>query len=74
MNAQKAQIRTASVAIGIEPKSAHNGGYRVTAATSDRHAARLVFQSVSEPCRLCPLPLEAGVLRLSAQDADYERP
>jgi hypothetical protein len=26
MNAQKAQIRTASVAIGIEPKSAHNGG------------------------------------------------
>ena len=50
------------------------GGYRVTAATSDRHAARLVFQSVSEPCRLCPLPLEAGVLRLSAQDADYERP
>jgi hypothetical protein len=29
MNAQKAQIRTASVAIGIEPKSARNGGYRV---------------------------------------------
>jgi hypothetical protein len=27
MNAQKAQIRTASVAIGIEPKSAQIGGY-----------------------------------------------
>jgi len=26
MDAQKAQIRTASVAIGIEPKSARNGG------------------------------------------------
>jgi hypothetical protein len=29
MDAQKAQIRTASVAIGIEPKSARNGGSRV---------------------------------------------
>jgi hypothetical protein len=27
MDAQNAQIRTASVAIGIEPKSARNGGY-----------------------------------------------
>jgi hypothetical protein len=26
MDAQNAQIRTASVAIGIEPKSARNGG------------------------------------------------
>jgi hypothetical protein len=26
MDAQKAQIRTAGVAIGIEPKSARNGG------------------------------------------------
>jgi hypothetical protein len=27
MDAQNAQIRTASVAIGIEPKPARNGGY-----------------------------------------------
>jgi hypothetical protein len=39
MNAQKAHIRTASVAIGIEPKSAHNGGsVRRTVVVTD-HAA-----------------------------------
>jgi hypothetical protein len=27
--------------------AAPNGGYRATAVTSDRHAARLVFQKVS---------------------------
>ena len=27
----------------------HIGGSRATAATSDRHAARLVFQGMSEP-------------------------
>ena len=30
-------------------EAAHDGGYRVTAATSDRHAARLVFHRVSKP-------------------------
>ena len=48
MDAQKAQIRTASLAIGIEPKSASNGGdvrgsrwrsgYRATAIGEVRHA------------------------------------
>jgi hypothetical protein len=47
MDAPKAQIRTASVAIGIEPKSARNGGYRAMPAASDHHAARLAFQRVS---------------------------
>ena len=31
---------------------AHIGGYRVLAVTSEHHVARLVFQCVSEPCRL----------------------
>ena len=29
--------------------AAHNGGSRATAATSNHHAARLVFQNMSEP-------------------------
>jgi hypothetical protein len=37
MDAQKAQIRTASVAIGIEPKSARNGGYSLVAGTNGDH-------------------------------------
>jgi hypothetical protein len=33
----------------LHEKTVHNGGSRATAATSDRHAARLVFQGMSEP-------------------------
>jgi hypothetical protein len=38
--------RTAGMTIEV---AAHIGGSRATAAASDRHAARLAFQSVSEP-------------------------
>ena len=37
MDAQKAQIRTASVVIGIEPKSAQNGSARVLLNLSITH-------------------------------------
>jgi hypothetical protein len=30
-------------------QSTHNGGSRATAATSDRHAARVAFQNASDP-------------------------
>jgi hypothetical protein len=34
---------------GSEQVTAHIGGYRAVAVTSDHHAARPTFQSVSEP-------------------------
>jgi hypothetical protein len=37
MDAQNAQIRTASVAIGIEPKPARNGGSGASGAPKARH-------------------------------------
>jgi hypothetical protein len=39
MDAQKAQIRTASVAIGIEPKSARNGETVLVISASIAHLA-----------------------------------
>ena len=47
--AQNGQIWIARRLIGIEPTPAHIGGSRTMAATSDRHVARLVFQSASVP-------------------------
>ena len=46
---QIAQICAHHYWIGIRLMSAHNGGSRAAAATSDCHAARLAFQSVSDP-------------------------
>jgi hypothetical protein len=45
----ESQICTAFVLIGTKPTLVQNGGYRLTTATSNRHAARLLFQSASEP-------------------------
>jgi hypothetical protein len=45
--AHDAQIWTASVLSCIDQMCAHSGGSRATAVTSNRHAARLVFQRVS---------------------------
>jgi hypothetical protein len=44
-----AQICAAGAERGIDAATAPNGGYRTTAATSDRHSARLAIQSVSDP-------------------------
>ena len=38
--------------------AAHSGGSRAAAVTSDRHAARLVFQSASEPSADSVLPAD----------------
>jgi hypothetical protein len=35
--------------IGGNPTADHNGGSRAMTVTSNRHAARLVFQKVSKP-------------------------
>jgi hypothetical protein len=35
--------------IATKPISTPNGGYRVTAATGDRHAARLAIRSMGDP-------------------------
>jgi hypothetical protein len=39
MDAQKARIRTASLVIGIEPKSAPNGGYTCSCSTQTNYAS-----------------------------------
>jgi hypothetical protein len=41
-------------------QGAPNGGSRATAATSDRHAARVVFQNVSDPIADYELPTAVG--------------
>jgi hypothetical protein len=46
---QNAQICAQRKSRPHRPAAAPNGGYRVTTATSNRHAARLLFQSASEP-------------------------
>lgn len=47
LTAQNARIWTAVLMIGTERASVQIGGYRATTAASDRHEARLAFQSAS---------------------------
>ena len=48
-SAQITQFSGGAVTARLLAKPDQIGGYRVTTATSNRHAARLLFQSASEP-------------------------